>query len=187
MRKILLTVITSLCFLLTFSQITERIADKNTIPDIIPDNDATVFIVVRHGEKMDNSKDPHLDSTGLKRAQTLQLILSKIALHNIYATPYNRTKETVKPTADSKNQQVHEYSPKMPFIDLADSLLSANKGKKALIAGHSNTVPAIVKALGKSDMEIAITEDSFDHLYIIIIPKKGTPVIKSFKYGQETP
>lgn len=184
MKKIILTIVISLYCILSFANDTIRISDASTIPAILSDKEATVFIVVRHGEKAHDGKDPHLDSNGLKRAQTLQHILSKLSIDNIYATPYNRTKETVKPTADSKNQTVQEYSPMIPYKKLTDSLLAVNKGKKVLIVGHSNTVPGIVKALSHSEADISIAEDTFDNIYIVIIPKDGHPVLRSLKYGK---
>ena len=48
-------------------------------------NRATVFIVIRHGEKEDNSKNPHLSEEGKKRAKNLAALLKSVKIDEIYS------------------------------------------------------------------------------------------------------
>ena len=62
---------------------------------------ATTFIVVRHAEKVDASRDPDLSAAGLTRAQALSARLDGPRLDAIYATEFKRTGQTVAPSAAS--------------------------------------------------------------------------------------
>jgi broad specificity phosphatase PhoE len=55
----------------------------------------TTFIVLRHAEKADNSKDTNLSPEGLLRAEELKKTLAPVNVNAVYATPYNRTKQRV--------------------------------------------------------------------------------------------
>jgi len=54
----------------------------------------TTFIVLRHAEKADASKDTNLGKDGYARAEELKKTLAPVDVNVIYSTPYNRTKQT---------------------------------------------------------------------------------------------
>ena len=67
------------------------------------------YYLVRHAEKMDNSKNPPLSETGKKRAIILKDILKTENIDLLYATDYLRTQNTVKPLAYHLNKKVITY------------------------------------------------------------------------------
>jgi 2,3-bisphosphoglycerate-dependent phosphoglycerate mutase len=48
----------------------------------------TTFIVLRHAEKADNTKDANLSAEGLIRADELRKTLAPVNVNAIYSTPY---------------------------------------------------------------------------------------------------
>src|ERR1700755_2106443 len=69
----------------------------------------TTFILVRHAEKEGAGTDPVLTKEGEERAQALVRMFAKQQIDAIYSTNFNRTRNTVKPLADSKGLQVITY------------------------------------------------------------------------------
>jgi broad specificity phosphatase PhoE len=59
-------------------------------------------------------------------------------------------------------------------------------GETVLVVGHSNTVPAIVEALG-AKRPADICDAEFDNLYIVTIAADGTAGVVRSKYGARTP
>ncbi len=106
--------------------------------------DVTVW-VVRHAEKAKNQSDPQLSALGQKRAEVMAEMFKHFNLEKIYSTPYRRTQETAAPTAKSHSLTIESYA-----AGEGSALIKAivNSGHNALIVGHSNTVPDIVRAAG---------------------------------------
>lgn len=112
-------------------------------------NETTTYYLIRHAEKNrtdKTNKNPNLNEEGLKRAQNWAKHFKNIKLDAVYSTDYNRTQQTAKPTAKSKNLEILSYNPRKMY----DSIFQANtKGKTVLVVGHSNTTPAFAnKILG---------------------------------------
>lgn len=153
----------------------------------------TTIYLVRHAEKKAQdpnagmmSNDVDLSDAGQARAQVLRDSLAGKKINAIYATTYKRTQQTVQPTAQSKGLVVKQYTASQPASDaLVDSLI-AIKGKTFLVAGHSNTVPAMVRHLGlPCSFAGNIPETDFDNMFIITV-KKGVKSVKEKTYGTPT-
>ncbi len=129
----------------------------------------TTYYFIRHAEKQrQNPKDrnPHLNSDGYKRANAWKEVFKNIPLDAVYSTEYNRTKETAKPTADSKDLPILVYDPRKMY---SEAFQHNTKGKKVLVVGHSNTTPMFVnKVLGKKVYEW-IDDRNNANLYIVTI------------------
>ena len=161
------------------------VRDTITIPKVITDTITTV-IVVRHAEKADNSADPVLSSDGEARAQELARVLSDVTINNIYTTPLNRTRLTAKPVAESKGITTKDHATNLSAVELAARIRSENAGRVALVVGHSNTVPELLKALSNNAFNIQIAEGQFDNLFIATL-HADVPQILHMKYGKPTP
>jgi len=161
------------------------IRDTISIPKVITDMLTTV-IVVRHAEKADNSVDPLLSSDGEARAQELTRILSDVEINSIYTTPLNRTRLTAKAVAESKGMSTKDYATTLSASQLASRIQSENAGKVALVVGHSNTVPELLKALSNNAFSIQIAESQFDNLFIATL-HPDAPRVLHLKYGKPTP
>lgn len=163
-----------------------EVHDTTVIPALISDT-VTTLIILRHAEKESAGVDPNLDSAGQARAGELKRILMNVPVSSIYSTSYNRTKQTVQPLAAAKGLTVSEYSTSLSYAQVIEQVLAANRGKVAVIVGHSNTVPGILKEVSKNSFDITINESQYDNLFIVSLPDKMTPVVKHLKYGKETP
>ena len=147
---------------------------------------STNYYVVRHAERVDNSKNSALSAAGLKRAEDLKDNLLSKRIDLIFVSTYLRTQQTAQPTANAKVLPLITYRPDTTagFV----SHLKKIKGKSVLVIGHSDTVPDIV--LGLSDRPVApIADDVFDNLYIIKVRNFfGTKRTLSLRrYGNPTP
>ena len=127
---------------------------------------STNYYVVRHAERVDNSRNSALSAAGLKRAQDLKDTLLSKKIDLIFVSTYVRTQQTAQPTANAKSLPLIIYKP-----DTTAGLithLKKIKGKSVLVVGHSDTVPDIV--FGLSNKAVApIADNDFDNLYIITV------------------
>jgi len=85
----------------------------------------------------------------------------------VYATQYARTQQTIAPSAGDarlKPRIVDAGSEK----ELARTLLDGHRGEKVLVCGHSNTVPALLAALGITE-PITIDDADYDNLFVVSI------------------
>jgi broad specificity phosphatase PhoE len=147
----------------------------------------TTVILVRHAEKVidPNNADPDLSPAGQARAQELVRILGDAGINAIYATQYKRTQQTVKPLADKLGLPVNQVNAKNTS-DLLAQIRSQNSGQVVFIAGHNNTVPEIIAALGGPTFP-TIPETEFDNLYIVTVYRTGKAKVVRLKYGSPLP
>jgi broad specificity phosphatase PhoE len=141
-------------------------------------------ILVRHAEKKivpPENKDPDLSQAGLARAQELARMFGATGITAIYATQYKRTQQTAKPLADKLGLPVTQVESKKTS-ELVKQLRSRNAGQVVFVAGHNNTVPEIIAALGGPKLPI-IPEEEFDNLYILTIQSDGSAKLIKMKYG----
>ena len=101
----------------------------------------------------------------------------------IYSTPFNRTRETVQPLADSLNLPINTYDA-ADTEEILEMILKQHKGKIILVVGHSNTVPVLIANLGASKKVPAIEEDEYDNIYVISIPWFGKTKTIRLRYGE---
>ena len=147
----------------------------------------TVIYLVRHAEPTlpamggeGASKDPHLNLAGQERAHALRHVLEQAGITGIFSTDYNRTRETVTPLADALGLKVEIYDPRAPET-LVDRL--KHTPGRFLVAGHSNTTPALVKLLGGDPGEPINESYEFDRLYQVVIGSDGTVTTTLLRYG----
>lgn len=151
-------------------------------------------IAVRHGEKDRTEKrDPVLTEAGEERARELARMLSASGVTHVFSTPYRRTRATVAPLAALMELEVTEYSPK-DLGSFAKRLAQLPPGSVALVAGHSNTTPSLVLALGGKIVELetlngvpALGDQQFDRLFVTTLPPAGQQVkTLELRFGAET-
>ena len=127
--------------------------------------DATpVIFVVRHAEKATaGGNDPDLSVAGQKRAETLAHILKDSQITAVFVSEFKRTQETAAPTASAAHLEPTVVSAK-DVAGLAAKLRALNGN--ALVVGHGNTIPDLMKALGITT-PIAIPEDDYTEIFIV--------------------
>jgi len=121
--------------------------------------------VVRHAEKEAQGEDPPLSPAGRARAERLAMILADAPIAACIATEYRRCRETVEPAARAAEAPVETIAAR-DLPALLARLDALPGGSAALVAGHSNTVPALLAALGVEE-EIAIGESSYGELFAL--------------------
>ena len=147
-------------------------------------NRTTVY-VVRHAEKLDTSSDTPLSSVGEERATALADRLGDANVQRIYATTLLRTQQTVDVLAKRLDLVPALVEPEA-IVELVARIKAEDRGKVVLVAGHSNTVPAIVQGLSGKTID-AIPESQFDRLYRVVIEENGSAEVEVLQYGAATP
>src|SRR5436190_19803142 len=143
-------------------------------------------ILVRHAEKVidPNNPDVDLSPAGQARAQEIVRVFNGAGINAIYATQYKRTQQTVKPLADKLGLPVTIVnSNNTP--DLIAQIRAQHSGQTVFIAGHNNTVPQIIAALG-GPQDPPIPETEFDNVYVVTVYRVGTARVVKMKYGAST-
>lgn len=152
----------------------------------------TVFLV-RHAEKEAEPKqDPSLTKAGVARSEELARLLGAANVKAIYTSQFVRTKQTAEPlTAKTGvNVTVLTLKPNPANLRLIAEESTAevvNKilqrpGDSALVIGHSNWIPDVIKMLG-GDVVPTIDEQKFDDLFVVTIYSKGKAKVVQMKYG----
>ena len=165
-----------LALLLGFGLLGAVVAQQSTLPITV--------ILVRHAEKAivpPENKDMDLSPAGEARAQEIAKMFGDSGIVAIFATQYKRTQQTVKPLADRLGVPVTRIDSKKT-ADLVKQIRSRAGGDTVFVAGHNNTVPEIIAALGGPQFPI-IPETEFDNLYILTIQHDGTAKLVKLRYG----
>jgi broad specificity phosphatase PhoE len=132
-----------------------------------------LVFVVRHAERADTGTqrqtDPPLSAAGEARAQKLATMLAEAGVKEILTTEFKRTQDTAKPLTMKTGIAVEQVA--STDTALLITKIKAHPNEVVLVVGHSNTVPAILKALAGVDM--AIADNEYDNLFVIV-PATGT-------------
>ncbi len=120
-----------------------------------------ILYLVRHAEKASEHGDPDLSPAGRTRAETLAWMLRNADLRAVFSTDYRRTRQTAAPTATGHGLEVSTYDPREK--GLAARL--ARAPGDALVVGHSNTIPQLLRQLG-TPYESKLL-DGYDDLFVV--------------------
>ena len=148
------------------------------------DQPPIILILVRHAEKEivpPENKDPDLSPAGVERAAELVRMFSDAGVTAIYTTQYKRTQHTAKPLADKLRLPVTQVEAKQT-PELVKQIRARGAGQVVFIAGHNNTVPEIIAAMGGPQLPI-IPETEYDNLYILTVQSDGSAKLLKMKYG----
>lgn len=140
---------------------------------------ATTVILVRHAEKGADGDDPELTDAGRARAAALVRTLAAVKLDAVWHSEYRRTALTVAPLCQARGLQP-TVAKAADTAALARTLKRLPAGQTVLVCGHSNTLPALVAALGGGEQKIA--DDQFDGLFVVMRSPEGVRVLR-LAYG----
>ena len=129
-------------------------------------NAAPVVFIVRHAEKASSGgKDPDLSVEGQKRADALAHILKDSQIASVFVTELKRTQETAAPTASA----AHVTPTVIQANDVGALVqkLRALNGN-ALVVGHGNTIPELLKGLGITT-PVNIPEDDYTEIFAVLV------------------
>ena len=158
-----------------------------------PANDKTATVpvliyLVRHAEKDitdPKNEDPDLTPAGAVRAEALRTLLEGQEVDALYATKYIRTKNTLKPLAETRQLEVRQYEAH-DFNNLRQQVLQNHRGETIVIAGHSNTILPIIEAFGAARPVPDIPDSKYDYLFKLTVPPTGKATVEMSEFGAET-
>ncbi len=136
--------------------------------------------VVRHAERADQSADSALSTDGIGRSYKLRDALRDAGITGIFTSELRRTIDTAAPLA-SAIQVTPRQVAAADAEALAAAIAASGSRDRILVVGHSNTVPALLRAL-HVDAAVAIGDNDYDNLFIVIPRKEGRPVLLRLKY-----
>ena len=143
----------------------------------------TTVILVRHAEKKiePENPDPDLTPEGVARAQEIARVFGETGVNAIYATQYKRTQQTAKPLSDRTGVPITVLNANQTDV-LVSQIQTNHRGQTIFVAGHSNSVPAIVSALSNEKFP-EIPDAQYDNLFIVTIYRFGKAKVTKLKYG----
>ena len=151
----------------------------------------TAVFLVRHAEKATGVEDPSLTSEGRVRAQALAHVLADAGIETIYSTEFSRTRETAEAVSKATGLEVRIFpvgdrSVDAFIEDMATDILDRQTGRTVLVVGHSNTVPALMRALGATKAT-DLTEKDYDDLFLVELEDSGSVRLLQLHYGALSP
>ncbi|MEE9392393.1 MAG: nuclear transport factor 2 family protein [Planctomycetota bacterium] len=138
----------------------------------------TTVILLRHAEKIieKGERNPDLSELGKKRAANLTALLATAEINAVLASQFKRTQQTVQPCAQSHRLEVQVVKAQRPDLTVK-KIQDEYEGGCVVVAGHSNTVPAIAKALGVKE-KIVLSEQDYGDVFIIRVDAAGTTMLR---------
>jgi broad specificity phosphatase PhoE len=127
------------------------------------------------------SPDPELDAAGRVRADALAHVIGRSGVITIFTSEFARTKQTVEPSARERGL-VPRHTP--PATKPARDVAAGHFEDVVLIAGHSNTIPTILAALGAASLPV-IGEREFDNLFVLTTHSGDGGHLLHLRYGSE--
>jgi broad specificity phosphatase PhoE len=147
---------------------------------------ATTVILVRHAEKAtEPAPDPPLTAAGEARAKALVDVARDAGVTAVITTQFARTKNTGQPLAAAFGitPEIVEARGAQHPQAVAQVIRDKHAGEVVLVVGHSNTIPAIIAALG-AKAPPAICDSEYDGLYVVTVPRSGTVRVIHARYGE---
>lgn len=151
----------------------------------------SLVVLVRHAEKAAQpADDPSLTDVGRERAAALALAVAHAPPSAIVVSSRKRTAETGAPTA-----MKFGITPTVVSLDggaaahiAAVAAAVRSQRGVVLVIGHSNTIPAVIKALGGPALS-DICDASYNVLFTLLLAKDGRPaqlVVSQYGAANET-
>lgn len=149
---------------------------------------STVVLLVRHAERAPGTGDVPISDAGQARAQALAEVGKVAGVSAIITTQFQRTQQTAAPLAAALGltpAAVATGADAATHIANVAAAVRAQVGKTVLVVGHSNTIPAIVAALGGPRFK-DFCEPEYDNLIVMVLDDAGVRTVRT-KFGAATP
>ncbi len=148
----------------------------------------TLVILVRHAEKAAMpAADPPLTDAGVTRANALAAALANANVQAIITTELVRTRETARPYAEAHGlvPEIVHSGPREAHAKAVAKAVLAHAGQVVLVVGHSDTISAIIAALGGPELpEICSTQ--YSNFFTLYLDGKSARLVRS-SYGAPSP
>jgi len=158
-------------------------------PAVAPQLPALV-ILVRHAEKSTEPReDPALTEAGRERARALAAALADSGVTAIVTSDRLRTRETAAPIAKARGLTPVEIGRPDGSLEGHVAAVVAevlrHPGGVVLVVGHTDTLPAIVRALGAPAIG-AMSDAEFGSLFLLSPGPEGPRLVRT-RYGAPDP
>jgi phosphohistidine phosphatase SixA len=140
------------------------------------------ILLVRHADidLPPASADPSLNEAGQLRAEALAHVAGAAGVTTVFTSSLARTKETAAPIVKALGLRARE----MPAAaTVARQARTGRLGPVVLIAGHSNTVPEVIAALGVPPPAPVIGETEFDNLFVVTLAQPSGAGLVVLRYS----
>lgn len=156
-----------------------------------PPAEPTLVAIVRHAERAgDAGSDPELTPAGDARARALAAALRDGDVQAVIVSNRKRTLSTARPLANERalTPTVVDLGTDLAgHVQAVAAAVRAHPGRAVLVVGHSNTVPAIIAALGGPRMP-DLCDTAYSNLFLLSLPADGgTPTLVRSRYGAADP
>jgi phosphohistidine phosphatase SixA len=147
-----------------------------------------MVIVVRHAEKASQTeRDPVLSAEGAQRAKDLGAALAHAGIGSVITTQFQRTRLTAGDVLESAKLTpiVVPAGGATHPADVAAAVKARPAGEVVLVVGHSNTVGAIITALGGPRMG-DICDSQYSNMYVLEMTGPRPKLIRA-NFGKADP
>lgn len=152
----------------------------------------STVIVVRHAEKSTAppANDPVLSAEGMQRSQDLATALEGARVSSVITTQYQRTQLTAKVISDALGKPPIVVPAANPMSAHIAAVVAAVRARPqsdvVLVVGHSNTVPAIIAALGGPKLP-DLCDEQYSTIFVLHLSSRGAPSLVKANYGAPDP
>jgi phosphohistidine phosphatase SixA len=150
----------------------------------------TTVIVVRHAEKVSTDpadRDPALDAAGQARAQALAAAIRGAGVDAVITTQFKRTRMTAQALVDSLKLTPEVVAAGGPnHVQEVAAAVRKHAGHTVLVVGHSNTVPAIIAALGGPRLA-DLCDSQYADMFVLVLDGSPQPPLIRSTYGTPSP
>lgn len=147
-------------------------------------------ILVRHAEKATvGGADPSLSELGQARAKALAATLANANVTAIVTTTYKRTFETAAVLAAALNIPIEKVAIEggtPAHVNAIAAAVRKYSGGTVLVVGHSNTIPAIVTALGGPKVP-DLCDANYATMFQLVPGKDGKASVVRSRFGANEP
>jgi broad specificity phosphatase PhoE len=143
----------------------------------------TTVVLVRHAEKAppESGPDPVLSAEGQERALRLARLLGEADVAAVYASDTRRAQLTASPLAARLGVTVTTRSGS-DVEGLLDDIGEHHQGERVVVIGHSNTVPALVEELTRGRVDVTMTDEQYDDVYVVTVTRFGPASVLRLQY-----
>jgi phosphohistidine phosphatase SixA len=125
------------------------------------------IFLVRHAEKVDESKDAALSIEGIERSNRLKELLAESDIDHIFSTDFQRTRNTVKPLAEAMQLEIEPYSIDTLW-EFSQHILISGFGN-VLVSGHSNSTPNLANLFIGTEKFKELKHEDYGKLIVISV------------------
>lgn len=147
------------------------------LPEIGDTSVVTMFIL-RHAENVEGKTS--LSTEGLNRAGYLASLMERVDLAQVYVEG-NGAMQTGMFSAQANKAEVNLFKGEQAEAFL-NMVVGNFKGKRVLIIGTPQSVPALLNTLSGEIVEGKMPEGEYDHFYVVKAKAMGNAEIEHLKY-----